>query len=476
MLKCPTCGANLHFDIATQKMKCDHCNNSYDPQTLNSLNSDNAQAAPLLQYVCPSCGGELITTDSNDMIGYCPFCTGAAMIPSKGRTDWEPEEIIPFQITREQCVEAYNNQLKNSFIFDRRPKKVKPEQFVGIYLPYNTYKITKKGTYNALFNGKEENSGNTKTNMYEVTGKVDYCFDYYHDVSSAFEDRLSESIAPYDLKQAKPFASGYLSGFYANSADDESEDYIGQVKKDFKKRMLEEIKRQNKRLLSGKSEKEENESKLLKYEIKEEIVHKSVIESNAESSKKTLFPVWFMALPDKKEKVYVAVNGQTGKACLDLPLSFPKIGLFILIISLILAIPLAFVPNIYPFYALGASSLAALVSVLYIKNAHDNVTREKRFQNLPDIKKLSNVPIVLIVFVALFAFLGVMVSLPMILITFFGPGWEIINKIVTPGVKLLIVPFVIFNIAMTVYWNIRYLRISKTISGIKPNFFDKRGL
>ena len=31
MYKCPGCGAELRFDIKTQKLVCDHCNTTVDP-------------------------------------------------------------------------------------------------------------------------------------------------------------------------------------------------------------------------------------------------------------------------------------------------------------------------------------------------------------------------------------------------------------------------------------------------------------
>ena len=42
MVGCPTCGAALRFDIATQKMACDYCGGSFETQSLsdNSLRDE----------------------------------------------------------------------------------------------------------------------------------------------------------------------------------------------------------------------------------------------------------------------------------------------------------------------------------------------------------------------------------------------------------------------------------------------------
>ena len=52
MVGCPTCGAALRFDIATQKMACDYCGGSFETQTLsdNSLR-DDARASCFDSYV-----------------------------------------------------------------------------------------------------------------------------------------------------------------------------------------------------------------------------------------------------------------------------------------------------------------------------------------------------------------------------------------------------------------------------------------
>ena len=106
MVGCPTCGAALRFDIATQKMACDYCGGSFETQTLsdNSLRDDaRASCFDSYVYICPSCGAELLTTDKNDAVGFCQYCGGASMIFDKMRQEWKPEHIIPFQVTKVTC-------------------------------------------------------------------------------------------------------------------------------------------------------------------------------------------------------------------------------------------------------------------------------------------------------------------------------------------------------------------------------------
>ena len=79
--KCPCCGAGLVFGEEVQQMHCDYCDNTFEIEavlayndTLNSQEESEvefdsqsgdhwseAEQAHIRVFVCPSCGGELIT-------------------------------------------------------------------------------------------------------------------------------------------------------------------------------------------------------------------------------------------------------------------------------------------------------------------------------------------------------------------------------------------------------------------------------
>ena len=79
MVHCPSCGAGLRFEITSQQMFCEHCQNRFDPKKLYDKMSDDAKTEKTFDsfvYLCPSCGGEIETTDKNDAVGFCPYCGG----------------------------------------------------------------------------------------------------------------------------------------------------------------------------------------------------------------------------------------------------------------------------------------------------------------------------------------------------------------------------------------------------------------
>ena len=58
------------------------------------------------------------------------------------------------------------------------------------------------------------------TDHYELTGNIDASYNgLSYDASSAFEDSISEALAPYDIKKQVPFEPSYMSGYYADLAD-----------------------------------------------------------------------------------------------------------------------------------------------------------------------------------------------------------------------------------------------------------------
>ncbi len=123
MIHCPTCGSGLRFDIASQKTVCDHCRNSFEPESLPDSvydDADTAQAFEGFAFMCPDCGAELMTTDSNDAVGFCPYCGGASVIHDRLRQEWKPNQIIPFSITKEQCKEIYVKEVKKNIFVSRK--------------------------------------------------------------------------------------------------------------------------------------------------------------------------------------------------------------------------------------------------------------------------------------------------------------------------------------------------------------------
>ena len=360
MVGCPTCGAALRFDIASQKMACDHCGNFFETQRLADNSSrDDARSSQFDSYVyiCPSCGAELLTTDKNDAVGFCQYCGGASMIYEKMRQEWKPDYIIPFKITKEDCKKQYCKEVRrHPFVSGKYSKADLIESFRGIYMPYWNYRAVMNGQFRVPAKSERQHvSLNTYEIIhYDVVGSSNLALEgYSRDASVNFDDDISDALAPYEYRQQVPFAPGYLSGFYAESGDVSAHEYDSAINLETKEDAVNI-------LLNDSAVKSCCEKLKVTPSIGE--VNANV---NIESAKRTLNPVWFMSYRSGKQITYATVNGQTGKVAADLPLSPLRILLFALGISSvifgIIALLMNFVPSIPSIKANGTLGLSLIL-------------------------------------------------------------------------------------------------------------------
>ncbi|MBQ1921192.1 MAG: hypothetical protein II188_01565 [Ruminococcus sp.] len=379
MVGCPTCGAALRFDIASQKMACDHCGNFFETQKLSDNSSrDDARSSQFDSYVyiCPSCGAELLTTDKNDAVGFCQYCGGASMIYEKMRQEWKPDYIIPFKVTKEDCKKAYCKEVRrHPFVSRKYSKSDLIESFRGIYMPYWSYRAVMSGQFRVpAQSGRQHVSLNTYEIIhYDVVGNSNLALEgYSRDASINFDDDISDALAPYEYRQQMPFAPGYLSGFYAESGDVSAHEYDSAINLETKDDAVNILVNDN--AVKSCCEK-------LKITPNPDEVRAKV---NIESAKRTLNPVWFMSYRNGKQITYATVNGQTGKVAADLPLSPLRILLFALGLSAaifgIIALLMNVIPSIPSIKANGTLGLCLILmnaGMFYLQNSFNRTVSGK---------------------------------------------------------------------------------------------------
>ena len=372
MIYCPTCGAGLKFDIASQKMVCDQCRNSYEPETLIDRSSNDAKTEAFYDsyaYICPSCGAEIDTTDKNDAVGFCPYCGGASMIYDKLRRDWKPEGIVPFRITKEQCKELYCNEVRKHIFVSKKycdPELI--EGFRGIYMPYISFKGVIEGDISLRAQSEEKDIGNYdyQTLFYDLRGKGKFTAVDINsqDASAAFDDHISERLLPYDERYQRAFHPAYLSGFYAESGNIDINEYGPVVWNEMQPYVCREI---------GNTPPMQEAATHLGVTVKESS-EDNYVPMRIETSNRKLFPVWFMSYRRGEKITYAAVNGQTGKVAADLPLSPLKILAAALIISGVIfglfMIAMNFLPTIPASATLGVCTLLGFGGMYLLQHSY----------------------------------------------------------------------------------------------------------
>ena len=356
MIKCPNCEGEMNFEPGVQEVVCQYCGTKFNPNTLNEevKFSKEVEGITGKAYTCTQCGANLLSFDET-AITFCSYCGSQAMIESRMMQINKPDFIIPFKVTREECMKEYKEKVKNKFFVPHYLKDdVTIEKFRGIYIPYSIYSYEYKGDIEEDGKKYDHRSGNYEIyKKYKITSTVDATFEgMQKDLRSNFYDKFSENL-PFDLKSKEQYNPNYLIGYYADVQDVDpsiyDDDALGEVDTLFTELL-------------------EKQGDFKKYGC-----YKPRIHFKKPKVYKAMFPFYFLAIRDKSNKkvYYAVVNGQTGDMMVDLPTSFPKYLLLSLIVSLIIYLIIfsSFIFNIKELcLALSALGLASMI--ISIKQAN----------------------------------------------------------------------------------------------------------
>ena len=340
MYKCPGCGAPLRFDPKTQKLGCMYCGRMVDPldPALAYANESEGQTPvggtqydsqtgqqeyAALAYVCPNCGAKLLSTEETAAT-FCSFCGSNVVLDERLDSEAAPQKIIPFKISSKDCEEEYKKRLARAFFAPSYMKKDSEiAKFRGIYMPYWIYSYSTEGMVQSD-GSVSHRVGDyiTKTN-YTLYQQVSGRFSgISYDASSSFSDTLSEAIAPFKAESAVPFATSYLSGFYADVSDVPSDVYAAESEEVAEDFFVDNVMKDPAYPLHG----------VERTKVRNRMPVRARLEE------KGYFPVWFLSsrTRDNKHINYAVVNGETGKVAADIPVSFGKY----LLMSLLAAVPI----------------------------------------------------------------------------------------------------------------------------------------
>lgn len=380
MIKCPGCGGEVEFKPGQKKVVCQYCGTKFDPeQKVADVKTakENNDTFSGKTYSCTQCGATLMTFDET-AITFCSYCGSQAMIEEKMIKQNNPDFIIPFEKTKEECIAAYKSKVSKALFAPSYMKDdVVVQKFRGIYMPYGVYKVG--------YNGKTTNKGSKYSHRsgdyiyyddYTVTADVNTEYDgISFDLVSKFYDKFSTSI-PYNYKLRKDFNPNYLTGFYADTKDVDESVYDTEActvaKSDANSRL---------RKVGGFS----------KYGCSNPTVPLGVLDK-----KVGMFPVYFLAIRDKSNTKlhYAVINGQTGKVALDLPIDFKKyiIGSIILAIICFLLIDniIVLTPKKVALFAIMAGVVSLIISAIQASSIKKRETHsdDKGYMSKQETKKV----------------------------------------------------------------------------------------
>lgn len=381
ILDCPACGAALVFDPETGKMKCESCSNlfetfeldenyikkgereinnvkarehnlmgdnivgseddssdttakltrqtNFDPEAsfdnpIYDHASDNNEAINLdgLEsnmmecsiYSCTSCGAEIMVNDV-EVSTFCSYCGQPTLVFSRMAETVRPKYVLPFKVTKERAIALIKENFANGYFVPEDIKNVKMERVRGIYIPYWLYDIHYED--NQFLEGVVGSGKNSRTYYYFRKAECD--FDKLAlDASVKLDDTISRKLNPYHTGYMKEFSMEYLSGFYADFYDADTEKLKGQAILRAQSTFDNEMKRS----VSASS------VRILKK-------HPSFQVTDTHYA---LFPAWFLTFINEGRPYTILVNGQTEKVVGSVPYDMNKVFRCVMILGFFLSV------------------------------------------------------------------------------------------------------------------------------------------
>ncbi len=307
---CPLCGGGLQYDIASGKMKCDHCGSLTE---LSQIPSEPAADTTMevTEFRCPQCGAAVYSS-ATSVTSFCSFCGSDVVLTAKLTRTRRPARIVPFAVTREQCEQNYRKHLGKYHLVPTSLKTAETiSHFRAVYVPFWSYHVRSEGPIE-LSATKSYTRGDTR---YDETYKLDIDAvidqkNILYDASSAFEDETAAMLR-HTADNAKPFDPAYLSGFFAQAADVAPEVYYPEAAATAVRLFIDKVKEAN---------------KFDTVETKADAQHNFGLPEPRYEQELIMLPVWLLAHRQFGRVVYTAINGCTGDVVCDVPVSLPRVA------------------------------------------------------------------------------------------------------------------------------------------------------
>ena len=266
--RCEKCGASeVTYSAATAMFTCAFCRHQWAALALDAAMklsegirelkgtvrstaaADIADTGALVTLACTGCGAEVVIDTDHNLRARCHWCKHELSLNNTVPNGAVPDGILPFTVSKEQamsCISQFVAQRK-AFALPAFSASFKPENVMGVYLPY----MTVDGNISARLDGVGEvleariKVGDNKTayrvQKFNVTRSFDVAVD---DVvvetasskadihSTVSTNNIINSVLPFDVKNIVRFTSNFLGeNFTSERRDmdiDHADDYANQ--------------------------------------------------------------------------------------------------------------------------------------------------------------------------------------------------------------------------------------------------------
>jgi DNA-directed RNA polymerase subunit RPC12/RpoP len=255
---CEACGGELHFDIPTQMLKCQHCGNTHELVDVDGdvKERDLREALALVrqgkmqrsanfltdekEIVCQNCGGHTTFTGSLTA-NKCPYC---ATPIQRDDVHAAPERlpvdaVLPFSVDQKSAEDLIDKWINGRWFAPSEFKTYnRTGSFQSVYMAYFTYDadtqthysgqrgITRTRTVGHGDNRRTE----TYTTWHHVSGVVGNVFDDIPILANTgFEKKRIDKLEPWPTETAKPYSAEFAAGHLARTYDHDVEECLGEA-------------------------------------------------------------------------------------------------------------------------------------------------------------------------------------------------------------------------------------------------------
>jgi len=304
---CPNCGARMSFAPDGQSLVCDYCSSgeSVDESGSTAEEKDffstmatlRGHSKPTARKVfhCDGCGAAFMLP-ANDISENCAYCNSPHVVSHQGKRELlDPDAIIPHAFGQREAVKKLVDWVREHGFTPQR--RVLPPR--GFYLPVWTFDFA--GAIGYRGQRYEERQRGFQEERVLVTEKGEYPV-YIDDLvipaSHEYKKQISTLIETYNLREAKPYDSRYLSDWAAEAYDIA----LGDASLEARKIAYEQYK------------------KKVRYSTSH-LMNVSTSSANlaVDSYKLLMLPLWITSYVFDGEEHLVLINGETGVVRGELP-------------------------------------------------------------------------------------------------------------------------------------------------------------
>ena len=311
-----------------------------DPESLFNLSGTQVShgssniapdSADIITLKCGGCGSEIVIDTASALHARCHWCRNTLTLNAQIPNGAVPDAVLPFHLTHEQAVAAVSKFASKRRLFANRRfiKEFKPENVVGVYLPYLV--IDSNSSAELWGYGEHlirkytvKRGDDTETrydaDVYQVYRQIDFTTDDLTIESSSQRadfnspvntNNIINTILPFDTENAVVFNANYLRGFTSEKRDQD----VSAVQPQLEHQLLSIARSKTTPTLSfyNRGVRWEHE-KLQLHGTKWVSMH---------------LPVWLYSYYERKSSHsvvhYIAVNGRTGETMGSVPVSYPRL-------------------------------------------------------------------------------------------------------------------------------------------------------